>query len=240
VKCRGGRAHGTLISPDNNRILLLAQNEDPGTFRDGCQLHVWDLVQCKVVTSFWGSGPHFSPDGNYLAYFNGPALAILDVATGSIVGQPMKFYLDDYVGMPSPKQILSFSPDSTRLLVLLKDGNVRILDIAKLPTSITSSYPPHNLLIQRNHRSTFWDGWFRGETGERLIWLPDGMRHVLLAAGKECHRLILKRDDGDITVLDMDDYLKVPQARDSWRKAGVRWTDNEAEVSVAHTVPYRL
>jgi hypothetical protein len=62
------------------------------------------------------------------------------------------------------------------------------------------------------------------------------MRKVLLATGNKSCRLFLKRDDGGIGILDMDDYFQVPQVGAFWREAGVRYVTDAYEAEKANAL----
>jgi hypothetical protein len=94
------------------------------------------------------------------------------------------------------------------------------------------------MVVRDSFDGTIWDGWYRRESGDRLIRLPAGVRRIWLATGRQlgCHRLTVRQDSGDVTVLDMENYLKMMSVGVAWRNGGIRYVTNYAEVSGAHTL----
>ena len=189
---------------------------------------LWDIINCQVLKSFEAFAAKFSPDGTRVALAYNSHVQILDAASGATL------HRSDFIVVSG----MSFSLDSTQLLVRTFDGIVHVLDLTCLPNSVNTkvlscAHPPDFMMIQ----STQHGGWYRGTNGARLIWLPQDMQPVWLATGGEQfepRRLILGSTNG-LSILDMDDYLEVPLVGAAWRKGGVRYihdlaTANQASV----------
>ena len=222
------------ISADGTRLLSF-------TPLHGIPLLFFDVVnQKELVSDFAASTQYiaakFSPDGSRVAYANSDCVAILCATTGAfkLLHPPIEN------GRRIPTA-LSFSPDATRLLQMSTDGDVRILDITHLPTSVgvNISYPTDCMAVQDlEYNIKKSGGWYHGENGARLLWLPEGMRRVWLASGIQlgrCH-LILGGDGGEVITLDMSDYVKVPPVGVAWRNGGIRYTSNRAEIVGAYAL----
>jgi WD40 repeat protein len=199
------------ISSDGSRLIL-----DDG---------LWDLVNGRRITSCTedATTAEFSPDCKLVVLGCYDGVHILDATTGAEL----------YKSLFSPRQ-LSFSTDSTRLLVVCDDGHAQLLDLKSLPTSVGTEppscvYPPDCMMIQSQRQQRRGTGWYEAN-GTRLIWLPPNMRPVWLAQGKQpfgsC--CLFLGSGNDVTVLDVNDYLEVLPAGVVWREAGVRYlTDPE-------------
>jgi len=58
------------------------------------------------------------------------------------------------------------------------------------------------------------------------------MRDVWLATGTPgfgSRYLILGRTVNDLTILDMEDYLRGTPVKGAWRECGIRWVDEDEE-----------
>jgi WD40 repeat protein len=230
--------HDTLvISPDGTRLLSFSPLRST-------PYQLFDLPNQKELVPYFNlagdtiGAAVFSPDSSRIACDTGTYLAIIDATDGVLLHHPIQ--LDRRHVWKS----LAFSPDSTRLLHMSPEGDIRIFNIEHLPTSvdIKISYPPDHIVTRKNpymptgyHLGDNGDtsvGWYCGENGAHLIWLPKDMRHVWLVMHRS---LVLEQTAREVTVLDMTDYLNaVPTARVAWRNGGIRYTSSDAEVAGAY------
>jgi WD40 repeat protein len=174
----------------------------------------------------------FSPDSSRIACDTSTHFVIIDAADGVLLHHPIR------LNSRGVLKSLAFSPDSTRLFHMSPEGNIRIFNIKHLPISIDIkiSYPPDHMVTRTGY---LWGnnedmsiGWYHGENGARLIWLPNDMRHVWLAMHRS---LVLEQNAREVTILDMTEYLNaVPPARVAWRNGGIRYTSSRAEVAGAY------
>jgi len=230
--------HTIVISPDGTRLLSF-------TPFGSAPYQLFDLPnqkelvpQANLAGDIIGAAV-FSPDSSRIACDTSTHLVIIDAADGVLLHHPIR------LNRRRVSESLAFSPDSTRLFHISPEGNICIFNIEHLPTSvdIKISYPPDHMVTRIRHTGTRYSwgeienkaaGWYHGENGARLIWLPKDMRDVWLAM----HRLlVLEQNAREVTVLDMTDYLNaVPTARVAWRNGGIRYTSSDAEVAGAYAL----
>jgi WD40 repeat protein len=191
---------------------------------------LWDLVNDRQITSHTKHvyAAKFSPDCKLVALYTNRDLHILDATTGAELYKS-HLLIESYDHLST----LSFSLDSTRLLLSRLYGAAQVLDLRSLPTSVGTEslscvYPPECMMIQSQLQPQEDKGWYHGANGARLIWLPHNMGPVWLATGKQplgAHCLFLG-SGSDVAVLDVDDYLEILPAGVAWREAGVRHVEN--------------
>jgi hypothetical protein len=190
---------------------------------------VVDINSGRSTARFSANGASLSPDGRFIASFSNFWRCEVSI-TSSIISHTAVIY-------SKPITTIAFSPDSTRLLAMAEDSQVHILDLEALhrddSVDILSTFPPDRMIVQLYQDRMTYDGWFYGRNGARLLWLPHDTRKVLLMTGIEDCRLFVQYEGSNVAVLDMKDYSKVPQVGRSWRKGGIRFVDNEWEVSLA-------
>ena len=193
---------------------------------------VWNMVDInnsRVTTRFRADLASLSPDGRFIAFVQNNFLnGTWDVSiTSSTISHTARIYSDDIT-------TIAFSPDSTRLLAMARDGQVHIWDFEALdssrgnPIDIPSIVPSDRMIVQSYRDEMIFDGWFYGGNGARLLWLPHDMRKVLLATGIEDCRLKIQRGASNVAILDMKDYSKVPHVG-PWWKGGIRFVDGTDE-----------
>ena len=86
--------------------------------------------------------------------------------------------------------------------------------------------------------SLFEDGWYLGVDGTRLIWVPDDVRSVWLATGRQAFgtwHLIFGGNVNSVTILEMEDYLQGLPIKGAW-KGGVRHTTIGVKEQIAGTL----
>jgi hypothetical protein len=221
-----GHSDTIVISPDGTRLLLFTPSEllmKPYLLFD--LLNQKELEAQANLAGGVTNAAVFSPDSSHIAC-GGWDLDIIDAANGVLLHHLIRFN-----GWRDPDP-LAFSPDSTRLMHLSPEGNIRIFDTEHLPTSVNTkiSYPQDHMVTRRDGDVS--GGWYCGESRARLIWLPKDMRHVWLAVHRS---LVLEQNAREVTILDMSDYLDaVPTARVAWRNGGIRYTSSDAEMAAAY------
>ncbi|KAH7918511.1 hypothetical protein BV22DRAFT_1100410 [Leucogyrophana mollusca] len=230
-----------LLSPDGSQLLF-----DNGLYLVGAgtslaQIHrSFDLQRSNHAI--------FSSDSRYVVQWwsyddvgNTPSVEITDVSDGSC----MCWLTPPYCGAHIDSVVLS--SDCSRLVALFTNGDIRIWPLGDLPRLTqgrlvsTSSFPRNSIFPLAGQSRIGYDGWLVGEDGQRLLWLPDDMRRVKLLTVRQHGRLVLERATGRGSapiVLDMSDYLTVPQVAQGWREGGVQVCDTDAEVQFRRTVAY--
>ena len=191
-----------LISSDGGRMLS--------------SRHLWDLVNYRKLAEVYRPiAAIFTPNGHRVVFITEhSSVSILDAITGAKL-----YYTYGYAH-------ISLMP--TRCFCLDAHGGIDIFDIECHPAPIVVQrlsciYPPDRMAV----RDTSSDTWYYGENGARLIWLPEEMRRVWLATGSQSsgsYRLVLGGNSDELTIMDMEDYMKVLPAG-TWRKGGVRYAD---------------
>jgi len=103
-----------------------------------------------------------------------------------------------------------------------------------LPTSVdvdvlSCVYPPDCIMVTEPSFGRDDEvGWYYGVKGTRLIWLPDDIRSVWLATGRQrfgSRYLVLGQNANNVTILDMEDYLRALPDQGAWREGGIRYVD---------------
>ena len=218
------------MSSNASHLLLVPCDGPPGDLRN-----FWVIVDINrghvLTTRFYADGAALSPDGHFIAFFiNCRVNGTCDISiTSSTMSHTARIYSKEIT-------TITFSPDSTRLLAMARDGQVHMWDLEAShhnhPINITSIFPLDRMIVQRYRHNMVSDGWFYGGNGTRLLWLPHDMRKVLLATSAEDRHLLVQHGACNVAILDMKDYSEVPQVR-SWWKGGIRFVDDEWEVSLA-------
>ncbi|KAH7918285.1 WD40 repeat-like protein [Leucogyrophana mollusca] len=237
----------SLLSPDGSQLLFNNRLYLVDTATSSTQIHKsFDLQR--------SDGAIFSSDSRYVVQRrydhleNTPSVEITDVSDGSC----MCLLTSEYYGVHTDS--ILFRSDCSRLVALFTHGDIRVWHLGELPhltqrrLESTSSFPHNSLfpLSGQFHTSLHRfacknDGWLIGEDGERLLWLPDEMRAVKLLTARRHGRLVLERASGEGSapiVLDMSDYLTVPQVARGWREGGVHICDTDDEVEFLRAVAY--
>ncbi|KAH7929810.1 YVTN repeat-like/Quino protein amine dehydrogenase [Leucogyrophana mollusca] len=241
----GRRPHSNvLLSPDGSQVLINNALYLVDTATLLTQIH-------KSFDLQWSdSATIFSSDSRYLAqwrYHHIESLysaEITDVSDGSCMCRLTSPY-SEFGGEHTGSVLLS--PDCSRLIALFTNGDICVWHLGELPhltqeRLVSSSSFPRDSLFPALHRSPIGnDGWLMGKDGQRLLWIPDEMRRVKLLTARRHGRLVLGRATYEASapiVLDMSDYLTVPQVAQGWREGGVRIYDNRDEVKFRRAVAY--
>ncbi|KAH7919544.1 hypothetical protein BV22DRAFT_855086 [Leucogyrophana mollusca] len=211
-----------MMSSDRSRLLCGRTVYLVGTVAPTTLQKSFDLPsECDVGV--------FSPDGRYVACWakHLPSrISVVAVTDGS-----SKCEIECSYGRPFAS--VAFNVESTHLLVLLENSSVHIWDLSNPPRPtkvLPILFPKDPTLLQSRLR----DGWLLGEDGQPLIWLPDSMQKVRLLSAYRHGRLVLEDTNGGPIVLDMADYLKIPQAAGGWRDGDVEILGSNNEASVLH------
>ena len=177
-----GHCKTMVISPDGTRLLSFTPMQcTPYLLFD--LLNQKELVPQANLLGDTIDAAVFSPDSSRIACDTSTHFVIIDAADGVLLHHPIR--LNSRGVLTS----LAFSPDSTRLFHMSPEGNIRIFNIKHLPTSIDIkiSYPPDHMVTRTGY---LWGnnedmsiGWYHGENGARLIWLPKDMRVVMCRPG---------------------------------------------------------
>ncbi|KAH7919326.1 hypothetical protein BV22DRAFT_1075393 [Leucogyrophana mollusca] len=237
-----------LLSPDGSRLL----------FNNALYLVDAATSLTQIHRSFsleWTNGAIFLSDSRYVAqwWHWSSSVEITDVSDGSCMCRLTSPYYQ-FGGEHTGSVLLS--PDCSRLIALFTNGDICVWHLGELPhlaqgRLVSSSSFPRDYLfpvlklsskILTGGPSTIRDdGWLIGEDGQRLLWLPNEMRRVKLLTARRHGRLVLERatdEAGAPIVLDMSDYLTVPQVAQGWREGGVQVCDNRDEVEFRRAVAY--
>src|SRR5262249_25476302 len=91
------------------------------------------------------------------------------------------------------------------------DNNVRVWNLTRLPHITSKPYynNPHTTCVRWECMEK--DGWLCGEDSQKLLWVPRGKRRLVSAT--DPGRVIFgsdDRDDLEFTVVDVQDYLRLP------------------------------
>jgi WD40 repeat protein len=223
----GSVHHDTMvISPDGTQLLTF----NPSRREPYLLFDLLNQKALEVQAHFAIQAAVFSPDSSHIACYS-VDLRIIDAANGILLHR---------FNNKRAFELLAFSPDSTRLLCLSQEGNIRIFYTEHLPTfvDIKISYPEDRMVTRKcpyiatGTNADISNGWYCGENGAHLIWLPKHMRHIWLTMHRS---FVLEQNAREVTILDMTDYLDaVPPARVAWRDGGIRYTSSDAEVAAAY------
>jgi WD40 repeat protein len=196
-------------------------------------LYQWDIVdvnKSRITARFFADTASLSPDGCFIALFDCGISTCQVNITNSVISHTAHIY-------SKPITTIAFSPDSTRLFAMAEDGQAHIWDLEALhhgdPGHPASISPSDRMMVQLYPDEMTSNGWFYGGNGARLLWLPHDMRKVHLATGIEDCCLLVQHGGSNMAILDMKDYSKVPQVCRAWWKGGIRFVDDEWEVSLA-------
>jgi hypothetical protein len=206
------------ISPDGSRMVVVPSQGE---------IQLWDVPGLKIFPSTpislhdsqSASWAFFSQDGSRIAYeYSGwhmtqAQVYIVDAATGEAIGGPFYSYIND------ANTSSVFSSDFSRMLSVAYDMSAfAVWDFKCGNHSAQGTYrfPPHLMM------TLHWeDGWFRGETGEKLLWVPSDERGVWrIIPG----RVILGHGTRKLVIVDVEDYSKLPPVHYGWREQ-VRYID---------------
>ena len=90
----------------------------------------------------------------------------------------------------------------------------------------TYRFPPYLMMTRLNRVE---DGWLRGETGEKLLWVPSDEKGVwcIMPGG-----VILGHETGKLVIVDVEDYSKLPPVHYGWR-GQVRYVNDPRDVQLA-------
>ena len=229
---RGGSGpiHSVAISPDGTRMVVVPYEG---------KIQLWDVPRQTVVKVFpapqisldqrsqFESLATFSQDGNRIAYKYSRQVFIWDAATGAVIGEPFYSYIaDDADTMFASDLSRMFSVQNDTRAFGIWDFNCG--DRSAQDTSYQFPPDPMMTLFYQWDR-TDEDGWVRGETGEKLLWVPSTERGVwCIMPG----RIILGHDVGKLVIVDVEDYSKLPPVRRAWRER-VHYTKNQFDVRLA-------
>ncbi|KAJ7735108.1 hypothetical protein DFH07DRAFT_114922 [Mycena maculata] len=171
------------------------------------------VEEAEVISSQSLSQPYASPDGNITATtYPGPALIYTRTK------KPVDIINRARALLGPGNANWFFSSDSTKIATMNGDSLIAIYELG--PTTdavqeITTIYTcPSDLPISNMHGIIDSSGWLYSHTGRRMLWIPQTDRKIwaLLASG----RLILENNEGQLVVVDLEDYLKFPQVRRAW------------------------
>lgn len=198
-----------------------------------------NLCHCGACI-FPQTHPIFSPDGTKVASWvnTWPGIHLWDGKTGIY----MYRLLSGITNLLNIRS-LTFSPSSTQILCESTFNNkngMEIWDIKDLPHSITSTsdYPAKTMMVCHIDVCMSDDGWFWGENGARLFWVPPRERGIWFLSPQ--HKAILGRDQHKVVIVDIEEYLKLSQVRRSWRENGVQYTQNQQDVILARVLAEML
>ncbi|KAH7920285.1 hypothetical protein BV22DRAFT_813037 [Leucogyrophana mollusca] len=229
-----------LLSPDGSRLLFDNGLYLVDTAPSLTQIH-------KGLHLQWNHNAIFSSDSHYVARWgfnhkeNTPSVEITDVSDGSCICRLTSPYYQAHTGS------ILLSPDCRRFAALFSNGDIRVWHLGDLPHVTqgrlvsNSSFPRSSIYPLYGQSCIGRDGWLIGEDGQRLLWIPDEMRTVKLLTARRHGRLVLEcaRDEAMTPiVLDMSDYLTVPQVARGWKEGGVQICDSDAEVQFRRAVVY--
>ena len=215
------------ISPDGSRMVVVPSEGE---------IQLWDVPGRSLVKIFPStpiflhhlqstSWAIFSQDGSRIAYeYSGREAAqvyIIDAATGAAIGDPFFSYIRQ------ANSILS--SDCSRMLYVPYDMRAfAVWDFKCGDRSAQDTYrfPPY---LMMNHLNHVEDGWLRGETGGKLLWVPSDEKGVwCIMPG----RVILGHETGKLVIVDVEDYSKLPPVHYGWR-GQVRYVNDPRDVQLA-------
>ena len=218
--------HSVVISPDGSRMVVIPL--------EGGKIQLCDVLRRTVVKVFPAppvlcrtrSSAVFSQDGHKFAYEHSCHGCISDAATGAIIGDPFYTYI--------PEGYTIFSPDLSRMFSFrnyMKRFAIWDFNCGDRSAQDAHRFPPQCMMTlvyiwDRTDR----DGWFRGETGERLFWVPSNERGVWCTM-PGC--VILGHDTAKLVIVDMEDYLNLPPIRRAWRDRFLYYTEDSCDVQLA-------
>ena len=233
VQSGSGPINSVEISPDGSRMVVVPYEGE---------IQLWDVPRRTLMKVFpstpislhhsqSASWAMFSQDGNSIAYEYSGQVAqvyIVDAATGAAIGDPFYSYIND------ADTTSIFSSDFSQMVSVAYDTRAfAVWDFKCGDRSAQDTYrfPPHLMMTLLYHldRTADEDGWFRGETGEKLLWVPSNEKGVwCIMPG----RVILGHDTGKLVIVDVEDYSKLLPVRRGWREK-VRYIEDRLDVQLA-------
>jgi WD40 repeat protein len=212
------------VSPDGTKLLAYTPNRD-------IPLLLYDFSDAKeraiLGSSCNGIGMAiFSPNSHRLAFNTWVGVTIVDALTGAL-----KYFSNEnlHLLLYAP---LFFYPDSNQLVRLSANGDLQMVDTQLFNT--WSCYPSERMMVRYSHETNGLLGrWFFGEDKIRLFWVPDSMKGIWLASSLQfgCSYVVVARTDHDVITLDMADYLNALPASAAWRRGGIKYTADMAEIA---------
>jgi len=215
-------------------LVRIGPGKDPAISSDGTRLitssGLWDIVDFRFrkLSSFSTENAKFSPDSKVVACWSlFGDVHIFDAVTGAILHQSRVSYV----------RSLSFSPDSNQICGINSQSHVSVFHC--LPASVDQDimscvYHPDSMMMSQQS-SDSGGGWYYGVNATRLIWLPDNVRNWCATGipGFISQYLILGQTANDITILDMEDYLRELPVKGAWRGGGIRYVSAYEEQRAA-------
>ena len=216
-----------VISPDGSRMVVIPLKGGKIRLCDVPRRTVVKVFPAPQMLSRTRSSAVFSQDGHMFAYEHSCHGCISDAATGAVIGDPFYTYI--------PEGYTIFSPDLSRMFSFR--NYMEHFAFWDFNCGDRSAQDAHRFTPQRTMMTlgyvwdrTDRDGWFLGETGERLFWVPSNERGVWCTMPG---RVVLGHDTGKLVIVDMEDYLNLPPVRRAWRDRFLCYTEDSGDVQLA-------